>query len=258
MIYSQKQIEKYLERIKYTKSINMDKHTLDGLQLAHLKNIPYENLDILNGIPLSLEAQALFDKIITHQRGGFCFELNGLYSNLLKSMGFKVTNFVGRFILGEDEVQTRRHRILKVEANDGTYICDVGVRGESTRACLEFVEREVQSDGISEYKLERDDFYGWILYQKEVGKQWRQIYGFTEEPQLDIDFILPCFYCEKHPDSQFTSFMKISIFTDINQISLVEDVFKVYQNAEIIKENRLTTKDEINEVLSLYFGIKDY
>lgn len=255
IIYTKKQIEQYLERIQFGSSVALNEQTLRGLQIAHLTHIPYENLDILKGIPVSLDPEALFSKIILDKRGGYCFELNGLYSNLLKSLGFRVTNYLGRFIIGYNSVQMRRHRILKVEANDRVFICDVGVRSESYRIPLHFMEGKVQFDGISEYKLVKDEFYGWILCMHEPGKEWKRIYGFTEEPQLDLDYVMPSFFCEKHPNSEHNKFRKISIFTANSQIGLVDDELEVYKNAKIDQRTRLQNEEEIHKVLRTVFGI---
>ena len=76
--------------------------TLEALQAAHLTHVPYETLDIVRGVPLSLEEDALFDKIVTRNRGGFCFELNGLFAALLRALHFPVTEYFGRFLRDAD------------------------------------------------------------------------------------------------------------------------------------------------------------
>lgn len=256
MIYNEEQINIYLRKIGYNKKIELNGKTLQHLQIAHLKNIPYENLDILNHVPLSLEAEDLFKKMIINRRGGYCFELNGLYSNLLKSLGFNVINLAGRFANDETTIKMRSHRILKVTTNDGIYICDVGVRCESPRIALKLIDGLIQNDGVSEYKFEHDDFYGHTLWQKEQDKGWKRIYGFTEESQLDIDYIMPSFFCEKHLESLFTGYKKISIFTDTSNITLVDDTLQIYENAKVMKKVELKNKEEIDDALEKYFGIE--
>lgn len=256
MIYTEEQINFYLRKIGFNNKIELNGETLERLQITHLKNIPYENLDILNHVPLSLDAESLFKKMILNCRGGYCFELNGLYSNLLKSLGFDVTNLAGRFANEGDTIKMRSHRILKVRTEDGIYICDVGVRSESPRRALKFIHGLIQNDGVSEYKFVHDDFYGHTLWQKEQGKDWKRIYGFTEEPQLDIDYIMPSFFCEKHPQSRFTGFKKISIFSDTANITLVGDTLSFYENAKVIKKIELKNKEEIDDALERYFRIK--
>ena len=76
-------------------------HTLDFLgkvQKACVLTIPYENLDILSGIPVSLDGDAIYNKIVTARRGGYCFELNALLHHMLEAMGFEVRSCFARFL----------------------------------------------------------------------------------------------------------------------------------------------------------------
>ena len=93
---------------------------LQKLHLAHCTHIPYENRDMIRGIPTSLEEKALFHKIVEQGRGGLCFELNGCFGYLLRALGYRVTDYAGRYLRGEKEISMRRHRVMKVEATDGT------------------------------------------------------------------------------------------------------------------------------------------
>lgn len=93
------QIQQYLRKLQlndFEPAVNLA--TLTKLQYAHLKYIPYENFDSLNGKITSLKRQDMFNKVIMHNRGGICFELNGLYNWLLESLGFEVTSYAARFI----------------------------------------------------------------------------------------------------------------------------------------------------------------
>ena len=153
-------------------------------------------------------------------------------------------------------IQMRRHRILVVSLNGKRYVCDVGVRSESPRVPLELVENRVQSDSISEYRYEKDSFYGWVLMQKERNKDWKPLIGFTEEPQIDDDFIMPSFYCEKHLDSTFNKFMKISIFTDNSNKTIVGDVFGVYSDAIVKERYKIKSNEEAMNILAVVFGIE--
>lgn len=92
--------------------------------------------------------------------------------------------------------------------------------------------------------------------QQERGKEWKPIIGFTEEVQIDDDYIMPSFYCEKHPDSTFNKFMKVSIFTESSNLTLVGNTYKVYQNAEVVKQQELQTNDEARRMLLETFGIE--
>src|SRR5579859_3200412 len=84
-------IKSYLRRIHYTGSLEPTYQTLAALQEAHLLAVPFENLDISLGREIILDEAALFHKIVEQRRGGFCYELNGLFASLLRALGFKVT-----------------------------------------------------------------------------------------------------------------------------------------------------------------------
>ncbi|MGN0324804.1 MAG: arylamine N-acetyltransferase [Lachnospiraceae bacterium] len=249
------QMKQYMQRIKYDKPLTPDLATLSALQQSHLEHIPYENLNILAGIPLSLKPDDLFEKIILRNRGGYCFELQGLYKELLESIGFQVMQYAGRFMDEPGVVQMRRHRVLVVQLDGMRYLVDVGVRNESPRIPIKLIADEIQFDGISHYKFQIDPFYGWSLYRKEKGKDWKPTYGFTEEPQIDDDYIMPSFYCEKHPESTFNKFMKISIFSGESNYTLVDGVFKEYRSAKVQVRKILESAEETRIILKEYFGL---
>lgn len=160
---TQKQINQYMQRIDYQGSFTQDIATLSALQWAHLTHIPYENLSILAQIPLSLEPQNLFQKIVLDHRGGYCFELQGLFKELLEALGFSVTQYAARFLDEGPHIQMRRHRVLVVTLGKRRYLVDVGVRNEAPRKALQLTCNEVQSDGICQYRFDSDSFFGWVL-----------------------------------------------------------------------------------------------
>src|SRR5216684_5534157 len=86
----------YLQRINYTGPLDPSAETLRGLQVAHLRTIPFENLSIHSGEVIVLDNHALFEKIVRRRRGGFCYELNGLFGALLRALGFDVTMLSAR------------------------------------------------------------------------------------------------------------------------------------------------------------------
>ena len=89
---TKEQIKQYLHKLQLENfTPRADLATLQKLHAAHLKYIPYDNFDCLNSKITSLKREDMFNKLILHNRGGICFELNGLYAWLLESLGF---NFV--------------------------------------------------------------------------------------------------------------------------------------------------------------------
>ena len=227
-------IEAYFKRIglEMPEQIVPDSELLRKLQFAHCTSVPYENLDIIRGVPLSLDPENLFDKIVTRGRGGFCFELNGLFGWLLRKLGYDVTDVAARYLRGESVIPMRRHRVLIVQAVDGSWCCDVGIGEVCPRYPLR-LEAGVEQPQFDEcYRFEKDPFLGWLLMDRHHG-EWRRFYSFTEEPQLDVDFIAPTFYCEKHPDSPFFPDEMFSLKTPEGRITLDGHVFKEFRNGEV-------------------------
>ncbi len=123
------ELEKYLKRIGFTDPIRLDRVTLDGLIAAHLQAVAFENLDQKMGIPVSNDLESIYRKIVLDGRGGWCFELNGLFKWVLQEIGFKVSTlagYVGPECPGPE--QAPDHMTLRVEC-EGPLLVDVGFGG---------------------------------------------------------------------------------------------------------------------------------
>lgn len=231
-------IELYLKRIgmELSDDLRPTSELLRKLHFAHCTTVPYENLDMMKGIPTSLEEDALFEKIVVNNRGGLCFELNGLFAALLRHLGYGVTEYAARYLRGETSYPMRRHRVLKVQALDGLWLCDVGIGERCQREPIALLEGVVQEQYGESYRLRKDTFLGWVLEDLHKGV-WGDFYSFTEEPQLLVDYIAPNFYCEKHPDSPFNKDEMFALKTADGRITLDGHIFKVFSGNHVeIKE----------------------
>lgn len=190
------------------------------------------NLDILERKALSLDLQDLYHKIVLRQRGGYCFELNALFGCLLRELGYTVTDLVARFWRdGADLPPMRRNHVLKVEAEGINYLCDVGVGGIVPCRPISLIEGLVQQQGEEFYRLENDPYYGWALCEQK-DKGWNRIYSFTEEPQLQKDYIFASFWCEHAPDSIFNKHPIVAIRTSEGRHTLADREFRTFTTKE--------------------------
>jgi hypothetical protein len=120
---------------------------LQRLQRAHVQAIPYENLDVLSGRPVSLDPSDLYRKIIVGARGGYCFELNILFGWLLRELGYAPEFRMGRVWLRDpDAVPPRNHGTHVVQIEGGAVIADVGFGGRAPRRPLDLAKRDVSID----------------------------------------------------------------------------------------------------------------
>lgn len=121
------EVAAYLHRVGYQGSVAPDLATLRALQRAHLAQIPYENLDVQMGRPLTLDPKDAFAKLVTHNRGGWCYEMNGLLGWVLTAIGFRVTHMTGAVLKAERGASALgNHLVLAVDL-DETYLVDVGL-----------------------------------------------------------------------------------------------------------------------------------
>ena len=246
----------YLRRIKMPKDVTpLPTYSyLRELQYRHVLSVPYENLDIVNGIPISLKIDDLYQKIVVRHRGGYCFELNALFAELLKQIGFDVTSYFARYLRGESEIPMRRHRVLKVKCADGVYICDVGIGQVAPRYPLKLEENFIQEQFGEKYQFQKDAQLGWVLYEWKNG-EWAKYFSFFEEEQLEIDFVQPSFYCEKHPDSVFNKTYIVAVKTPIGRKSLNDREYKEFENGELTVLKEHLDDVTLNDILKTEFSI---
>src|SRR5262245_38961852 len=150
-------VTSYLERINYTRHVKPDVETLHGLQLAHMQSVPFENLDIGLKRPIKIDEVSIWDKLINQRRGGFCYELNGLFAWLLKQIGFNVTylnarvyNSRGKLGIDFDHLAL----LVRIPGEKGRWLADVGF-GDSFEEPLRMEERGEQVQGLRSYWLDK-------------------------------------------------------------------------------------------------------
>ncbi|MEG0768104.1 MAG: arylamine N-acetyltransferase [Clostridia bacterium] len=248
----------YLARIGYRGDEKPTADALRALQFAHLSAVPYENLDLLQGIPLSLEVEKLYDKIVCRHRGGYCFELNELFGWLLRTLGYEVTDYFARFLSDEPSIPMRRHHVLgvSVPGEMERWLCDVGVGSGSPNFPVKMVYALEQSQGNECYRFDLDAFLGWVLKTRKQGV-WKPLFSFTEEPQLPIDFVATSFYCEHAPDSPFHQAAMISRRTSTGRYTLDGDTFKHFDGEQVTVWKEKTAQARTETIMRL-FGLAEY
>ena len=258
-------VEKYLQRINYTGDVKPTKENLVALQRAHLMSVPYENLDIYYGRDFTLAMEELYDKIVLRHRGGYCFEINGLYAWLLRQMGYEVEEYFGRWLyLDPLEAPARRHRVIRVKFPDGDFITDVAVGQRAPLTPLAFQYDLVQPREGFNYRIVQDDVLCNVVQREEDGK-YVNFFSFDLAPQLNIDFTYVHFYCMKHPDSIFNKKILVHIPTENGRNSIYSALdpqtaaMKPLLNvglADGTSEKRfLYSEQELKDALKQHFGI---
>jgi len=250
-------IQTYLARIQYFRPVKPDAQTLQGLHLAHMQNVPFENLDIGLKRPIFLMEEALWNKIVAQKRGGFCYELNGLFAWLLKEIGFDVTYLDARVYNREGElgIDFDHLAILVNIPNESIrWLADVGF-GDSFNLPLNFEERGEQAQGLRSYRLEQTAD-GYITWQKNYDGLWERQYFFDLQPRkFPIDYEPACSYHQTSPTSSFTRGSIISRATSDGRVSLEAGRLILTKNGQR-SEHLLANEDEYQARLKEYFGVE--
>lgn len=247
--------EAFLSRIGMAGArVTLSLDFLARVQEQFVLSVPYENLDILDGKPISLDADDIYEKIVTRGRGGYCFELNALLHHMLERMGFEVRSCFARFLRGEREIPFRRHRIVVVTLDGADYMMDVGVGQVAPRFPLRLEAGLEQAQNGELYRFARDVSLGWVLSDFHCG-EWRRYISFTEEVQYEADFAPTSFWCEKHPESPFNRAPMIAIKTARGRKTVNGTIYKIFEGEICVHEEELD-EARINDILAREFALR--
>lgn len=200
-------LDAYLARIGFTGSREPTLATLTRLQFAHGTSIPFENLDIHLGRPISIDVASIQAKLVQARRGGYCFEHNTLLSAALRRLGFSVTTLAARVRLGASRVLPHTHMTLAVDAEDRRWLVDAGFGTGGPLAPLPFAPGEVLRQALWSFRL-REEGTKWVLESLRDGV-WQDLYVFTLEPQYPIDYEMANHYVSTHPASRFVQTLTV-------------------------------------------------
>jgi N-hydroxyarylamine O-acetyltransferase len=227
---------------------------LRAVHAAHLMAVPFENLDIGLGRAIELDEAALFAKIVRRGRGGFCYELNGLFAALLRGLGFDVTLLSARVYSAGVAGPDFDHLTLRVRPADGSaWLADVGF-GDSFVEPLRLATGEQADTGRGRtYRLlhHGDE---WLLEECRAAASYEARYSFTSQPRRMEDFGPMCHYQQTSPDSHFTQQRVISRATPTGRITLRDHRLIVHDEAGRT-ETALPDDRAYAAALRAHFGI---
>jgi N-hydroxyarylamine O-acetyltransferase len=244
----------YLDRINYDGPLAPSIETLRGLQEAHLLTVPFENLSIHAKQPIMLEDDALFEKIVGRRRGGFCYEANGLFAALLRTLGFDVVKLSAGVAHAEGGYGPDfDHMALMVRLNE-LWLVDVGF-GDSFREPLLIENRNEQRQGDRAYRIDSDGSR-LILMQRDNRQdgEWNAQYRFSLQPYEYSAYEEMCRYHQTSPLSHFTRARVCSMATADGRVTLSEMRLIVTRNGER-QERTLANEEEYAATLREHFGV---
>lgn len=249
-------VDAYLERLQYVGDRGPTLATLQALHYQHLLTIPIENLDIHQNREVILTLDALFDKIITRKRGGFCYELNGLFYELLNALGFAVKRISGRTYEAGKGFNPEFDHLAIVARIDGVdWLVDVAFGRRFPLYALPLEQNKIQQDRSGCYVIaEHDSDYTAIRHLNEM-REWETGYIFTLTPRELADFADMCRFHQTSSDSYFTRNRLCAIVTPEGRITLTDTTLKITENGQIT-ERTVPDSQTFDTLLNDYFGIR--
>jgi N-hydroxyarylamine O-acetyltransferase len=247
----------YFQRIGYRdRSYQPNLTLLSALTAAHTQSIPFENLDVLLGTRISLEPDALFQKLVLDGRGGYCFEQNGLFLLVLQELGFQVTPISARVRLQRprDFIPPRTHVFLRVELDGESWLTDVGVGGLSLTSPLRLATFDEQSTPHEPRRLVREGER--LFHQVRFGAEWQDVCEFMLEEMPAIDREVANWFTSAHPNSHFKNRLVVARAAPEGQrLSVLNDQFTHRERYGTATTRQISSTEELLQVLLVQFGL---
>ncbi len=280
----------YLKQLGFTDfhAIEPDLDTLKRLQLAHQTQYPFQSITTVLDRPADLAEASLYNKIVERRLGGYCYELNGLFLDLLRHLGYEARIITGIVIINNqlklERRNARTHMAIIVTIEQQNYLVDVGFGGLVPTAPLLFAYHQqtedqsaqdnkaaqIQSTPHGRYKIIRDDRFAdqnqnpilphsQVSYERyilccEVKSEWQMLYVFDLLPQIKIDMIVGNWYISTYPDSPFKDKIMVSRTEDEGvKHTLFNNKYHKHQVGKPSQTKIITSVDELLSQLKEVF-----
>ena len=250
-------LDKYFARIGYDGPRDNSLETLRALHSLHPQAIPFENLDPLLKRPVKLDAASLQAKMLDAGRGGYCFEHNTLFANVLRQLGFEVQEATARVRWSVPEgVRTPRvHCLLFVEAEGDDYLADVGFGGNVLTAPLKLDVRGEQETPHEDFRLvDEDDRI--VVQEAKIAGQWTPLYAYDFADTHPADYEMGNWLTSTHPDSIFLNGLLGARCEPGKRYAIRDNQLAVHSTGGGTEKKTLKTAGEMRDALTDLFKLR--
>lgn len=244
----------YLARIGFIqRDAESQEDRLIRLHRCHSLSIPFESFSPFCAEPVSLTPEDVFKKVIRHRRGGYCFELNLLFQQLLEDFGYQVRPIFCRPFSGEGAMLPLTHRMMLVFLGERTWIADVGLGGNG------WIEPLVLEPGLEQqqygrtYQITQDPELGYVV-QIRRGADYVNAVAFTTQRVQESDFLMSNYYTATHPASPFVNRMMCTLPTLNGRYTIRDTKLRIEANGKT-EESELEAHT-FTDTLSHWFHIE--
>ncbi|MBP3956055.1 arylamine N-acetyltransferase [Gemmata sp. G18] len=254
-------LDAYLSRIGYAGPRTPTLPVLRDIVLAHACSIPFENLDVLLGREIRLEPSAVERKLVAARRGGYCFEQNSLLLGALSALGFAARPLSARVRIKatREDTPPRTHLFLRVEAEGGSWLADVGLGGLTPTTPLRIDQLDTEQPTPHETRRivrEERDPAPRYFHQAKLGEVWADVYEFTLEEMPEIDREVGNWWTSTHKNSKFRQNLLAALARpDGTRVSVLNREFTHRRGTEVLERFEITDPEHLLGVLAERFGL---
>lgn len=246
-------LQAYFSRIGFQGAASADFATLKRMMRCQLFSVPFENLDVQQGKVVSLVPEEIYRKIVERQRGGYCYEVNGLFAMALDALGFSY-QFVAARPMTYPVRRPKTHMAIVAAIEGEQWLCDLGFGSYGIRepVNLNWIDREIRQD-FDTFKLTLS-MEGDYLLQSFIDGVSKNLYEFNLSPQEWVDFEPANYMNSTHPDSIFVQWLMVVLQNPSGKEVLFGDRF---QSVSEGKTKGWTLKhEEIPAILQQQFSLR--
>ena len=242
----------YLRRVGLKNPPKPDMEGLQALFHAQLRAIPFENFDVLLGRPIALDKEAIFAKLVGRRRGGYCFELNGLFLHALHAFGFAARPLLAR-VCRDGLLLGRGHQVSLVTLGGTRWLLDVGFGGPHLPGPMPLALHRPLPANHERFRLTPAPPYG-IMLQQEREEGWSDLYCFDLGHVCDGDIAYANHFTSTHPASFFTNHRVAALGTATGKITLLDTALRhiTGEGEELVE---VAAGEDYLEALRRYFAI---
>jgi len=245
-------LDAYVSRIGWQGPLDATLPTLTRLVRAHMRAIPFENLDVLLGRGIRVDLESVFAKLVTARRGGYCFEHSTLLAAALAKAGFAPVAHSARVVLFNPRpASPRTHMFLSVAIDGTTYVLDPGFGGHGPLVPVPLVENHEVRDGPDVHRFVRRDS-DWVL-ETPVGGAMTPLWMSTLEAESPIDFVMANPSTCTWSESPFVNRLMLRALTPAGRVSVMNRDVTVLRGAASEKLE-LADRTALRQLLVAHFG----
>ncbi len=224
-------LQAYFSRIGYAGPSAPTLANVAAIMRRQLLTVPFENLDVQAGKTISLVPEDIVTKIVGRHRGGYCYEVNGLFAMVLQALGVPYQLVAARPMFYPVR-RPRTHMVLVAMIEGRPWLCDLGFGSYGIRApmALDLLDTAVAQDHDT-FRLTMEDPRHYLL-QALVDGEWSNQFGFDLSEQEWIDFAPANFMNSHHPDAIFVKTLLVVLHTDEGRLILMGDELKTVSGGQ--------------------------